>query len=289
MTKTLINGVTADFLTINDRAIHYGDGLFETILCENNRLFYWSQHYERLQRSASKLKLTCPDEQIFLSDIRSLLQENECINLSACSIKIILTRGSSERGYGIPKKTSENRLVFLSKITSDYSSLLSGQLISGELYLCKQQVSINESLAGVKHLNRLENVLARNEWPDTANNNFIDGLMLDANRHVIEGTMSNLFAIRDNQIYTPDLSRSGVNGIMRDMIIDAADRNNIPLSTLDISLDDLLAMEEIFISNSLFGIRSVNKIGDTFYKQQTITKIIYSNLLKTKEDHVQVI
>lgn len=289
MTNALINGVVADYLNINDRSIHYGDGLFETVLCSNNCLLYWPQHYQRLQTSADKLKLSCPDEQIFLNDIRLLLKENENISDNACSIKIIITRGNSERGYAIPKNTNENRLVLLSTITSEYSSLLSAQLLSGELYVCKQQVSINESLAGMKHLNRLENVLARNEWNDQTNQHFVDGLMLNANHHVIEGSMSNLFAVKDGQLYTPDLTQSGVKGVMREMIIDAADRNSIQLSTPNISLDDLFSMDEIFISNSLIGIKSVNKVGDNLYQDKTITELIFSDLIKTKDNHVQVI
>ncbi len=288
-TSALINGVTADYLNVNDRAIHYGDGLFETILCSENKLLYWSQHYLRLQRSAQRLKLRCPDEDVLLGDIRSLLKLNETPGSKVCSIKIIITRGSSDRGYVIPKKTNEKRIVLMSALAADYSSLLSGELLSGELYICKNQVSINESLAGLKHLNRLENVLARNEWNDTANNQFIDGLMLNARQQVIEGSMSNVFAIKENNLYTPDLSQSGVNGIMRDMIIDAAGRNNIQLSILNLKLEDLYEMEEIFISNSLIGIRSVNKIDASLYQQQTLTKFMLSELLKTKDDHAQIV
>lgn len=289
MSTALINGVSAEHLNINDRAIHYGDGLFETILCSDNRLLYWPQHYQRLQLSAEKLRLNCPDEQVLLNDISRLLKQNENISSAACSIKIIVTRGSGERGYVMPKKARENRIIFLSQLSPEYSSLLSGQLSSGELYLCNQQVSINEDLAGLKHLNRLENVLARNEWQQTAANKFIDGLMLNANKHVIEGTMSNLFAVRDGHLYTPDLSLSGVRGIMRDIIIAAAQRNGIQLSSLDLTLEDLSAMDEIFISNSLIGMSSVNRIGDNQYQRQAVTELIFNDLLKTKEDHVQIV
>lgn len=289
MTTALINGVTAEHLNINDRAIHYGDGLFETILCSDNRLLYWPQHYQRLLRSAEKLRLNCPDEQLLLNDISRLLKQDETMISAACSIKIIITRGSGERGYAMPKKPREKRLVFLSNLSPEYSSLLSGQLLSGELYLCKQQVSINQDLAGLKHLNRLENVLARNEWKETAGNKFIDGLMLNANKHVIEGTMSNLFAVRDGHLYTPDLSLSGVRGIMRDIIIAAAMRNGIPVSSLDLKLEQLSAMDEIFISNSLIGMRSVNKIGKNQYQGQALTELLFSDLLKTKDDHVQIV
>lgn len=289
MTSTLINGVAASHIDVNDRSIHYGDGLFETILGKNDTLFYWTQHYRRLQSCAERLGLNCPDEQVFLSDIRYLLQHKEDAFPDVYVIKIILTRGSSERGYVIPKKITENRIVLLSAVAADYPSLISGQLITGELYVCKQQVSINENLAGIKHLNRLENVLARNEWRDSDNDSFIDGLMLDADQHVIEATMSNLFAVKDNQLYTPDLRRSGVNGIMRDMVIDAAKRNGIQVSCLDLSLDELFDMEELFISNSLMGIRSVSKMAHSSYADQSITKIIFKDLLHTKDNHVEVV
>ena len=288
-TSSLINGVSADYLNINDRAIHYGDGLFETILCSEDALLYWPQHYQRLQTSADRLKLRCPDEAVFLDDIRTLLELNETSGASAYAIKIIITRGSSDRGYVIPKKTNEKRVVLISALAADYSSLVSGELLSGELYVCKNQVSINESLAGLKHLNRLENVLARNEWNDTAKHQYIDGLMLNARQQVIEGSMSNVFAVKENNLYTPDLSQSGVNGIMRDMIIDVAGRKNIQLSTVDLKLEDLYGMEEIFISNSLMGIRSANKLETSLYQQQTVTKLILAELLKTKHDHAQIL
>ena len=104
-----------------------------------------------------------------------------------------------------------------------------------------------------------------------------------------EATMSNLFAVKDNQLYTPDLRRSGVNGIMRDMVIDAAKRNGIQVSCLDLSMDDLFDMEELFISNSLMGIRPVSKMAHRSFADQNITKIIFKDLLNTKDNHVEVV
>lgn len=293
--KNLINGIGSDYLNINDRAIHYGDGLFETILCSHNTIYFWPQHYQRLQTSAEKLKLNCPDEKTLLSDITQLLEQNNKstreLNKQNYAVKIILTRGVSGRGYQytanrLTKKCNANRLVLLSAIESDYSSLLCRQLLSGDLFLCKQQASINESLAGMKHLNRLENVLARNEWNSpTTENKFIDGLMLNSNQHVIEGTMSNLFAVKDNRLYTPDLSQSGVSGVMRGVIIALAKQNNMRLSIVNLSIDEIFSMDELFISNSLIAIKSVTKLGDSLYKN-SITNTLFNQLLKKiKEQH----
>lgn len=289
--NSLINGVAADYLTINDRAIHYGDGIFETILCHNNALFYWPQHYQRLLASAKKLQIACVDEQTLLNDIAYLLTENTSSQTATFVLKIILTRGNSERGYAFTKNITSNRLVILSALDSDYSSLLTETLATGELFVCKQQVSINESLAGLKHLNRLENVLARNEWSagSDKNNKIADGLMLNVNQHVIEGSMSNLFAIKSNQLFTPDLSQSGVNGVMRDVIINLAEKNKIRLFIVNINIEELLAMDALFISNSLIGMKLINKLVTKQYHESSLINRIFKLLINTRDDYVQVL
>lgn len=286
--SSLINGINTDFINVNDRSIHYGDGLFETILCVDNKLYYWPQHYQRLSLSAAQLKIDCPSEVVLLDDISCLLAKNNSQHSQTFAIKILLSRGNSQRGYKIDKTSSINRIVMISPLVTEYSSLLSEQLLNGELFICKQQVSINESLAGLKHLNRLENVMARNEWQDNDKQSYIDGLMLNANQHVIEGTMSNLFAVKDNQLYTPQLKQSGIRGVMRDIIIEIASKLDLPLTVTSLNLDQLSSNDELFISNSLIGMKSVTKLGDCHY-QQNIALVIFDQLLKTKEDNVQFV
>jgi len=281
--RCMINGVVADHLLIHDRAIHYGDGLFETILYSDNKLHYWQQHYHRLYKSAEKLKMPCPHEQALLQDISELVSNN--ITADHYAIKIILSRGFGERGYSFSRDASINRIVLLSELDASYSSILSKTLLTGELFICEQQVSINESLAGLKHLNRLENVMARNEWNDKTMQ-FIDGLMLNADHEVIEGTMSNLFAIRDNQVFTPGLDRSGVRGVMRNAIMKKAVENNLPVMECRLAVEDLLTMDELFITNSLIGMKRVTKLGDTIYKKAAVTELLFNALLDCKEDYV---
>jgi 4-amino-4-deoxychorismate lyase len=287
----MINGVVTDFVHIDDRAIHYGDGIFETILCSDSKIYFWKQHYQRLHDSASKLNIRCPDEKLFLDEIHQLFC-NENISIKKDSvIKIILSRGAGERGYDYSDKIISNRFISLTVLDTEYSSLLSGKLLTGDLYLCKNQVSINESLAGIKHLNRLENVLARNEWANIINKkidkNIIDGLMLNADQQAIECTMSNVFAVKDKQLFTPELSQSGVRGIMRDKVINLATECDVPMSECTITVDELMLMDELFISNSLIGIKSVNSLGDKQFSQSQITKNIFEKLLDKKEEHAQ--
>ncbi len=281
----LINGVATDYLSIDDRAIHYGDGLFETILCRTGKLYFWAQHFSRLRRSAQRLKIPCPPEQLLLHDVARLLEQNNLQTETACAIKIILSRGAGERGYLFPKKVSVNRMVSLSALTTDYSSLLSAKLLSGKLFLCQQQVSINKNLAGMKHLNRLENVLARNEW----HGDYIDGLMLNANQHVIEGSMSNLFALKGQQLFTPDVTFSGVKGVMREMILQLAKNNNMDVMVQDMDMKTLLKMDELFISNSLIGMKSVTSLAAVTYNMPHVSNIIFDALLNSMEDHAQVV
>lgn len=297
--KSLINGVASDYLSVNDRSIHYGDGVFETILCNGQYLFYWQEHYQRIHASAKKLKLHCPVEEVFLADIRKLLDEHSLYkdgsykgssskDDNCFAIKIILTRGEGDRGYLFSDKAVSNRIVLVSTVETNYSSLLSNSLLSGNLFLCEQQASINKQLAGLKHLNRLENVMARNEWGTHSKEvNIIDGLMLNANEHVIEGCMSNLFAVKNNELLTPDLSLSGVNGIMRQVIIDLADKMDIKLTITNLGKEEILAMDELFISNSLIGIKSVACLESSTYGQQSIAKLIFENLINTMNDHVR--
>ena len=286
LTTSLINGIDADFLNVHDRSIHYGDGVFETILCVDNKLYYWSQHFERLRSSAASLKIECPSEQRFLDDIAQLLTDNKTQESQSSVIKIILSRGVGERGYKIDRSSSVNRIVLLSSIEKEYSSLLSETLLQGELFVCAQQVSINENLAGIKHLNRLENVMARNEWQDNTRQSYIDGLMLNANNHVIEGCMSNLFAVKGNKLFTPQLKQSGIKGVMRDTIIDVIAKNKLQLAVTDLTIDEIYDMDELFISNSLIGIKSVTKLGDYHYQKKNAA-IIFDQLLKAKEDNVE--
>ncbi len=286
--RILINGVQAEYLDVNDRSIHYGDGLFETILLSNGSLFYWQQHYQRLYQSAERLQLHCPNEDTLLNDIHRLLSAVGKTDADSYAVKIIVTRGAGERGYQYdPTACNETRILSLSPVNPDYSSLLSTRLLAGSLTVCRQQVSINENLAGLKHLNRLENVLARNEFNQRKNETFIDGIMLNANQHVIECCMSNIFALKNNTLYTPDLKLSGINGIMRNIIITIANKNNMKVNICNLTLAELMAMQEVFISNSLIGMKSVNRAGDVAFNKQDISAAIFNSLLETMNDYAQ--
>lgn len=273
----LINGIKADYIDISDRGLHYGDGLFETLLLSDGKIQFFDEHMARMQIGANRLGIRFPGASAFLDDITTLA------TLSSSTqqvIKLLLTRGSSERGYAIPDRVMPTRITVLNDYTlpAAFNSPIKARI-------CKQTASINRSLAGLKHLNRLENVLARAELDKTEN----EGLMLDENGFVIEGTMSNLFMIKEGALLTPDLSRSGVNGIIRETIITLAKRENISIDTVQLTVDDLFSADEVFICNSLIGIVQLRRIDTIEYKTGKLCLFLQSLLQQITDRHAQAL
>jgi 4-amino-4-deoxychorismate lyase len=248
--RALINGVATDQLSLSDRAIHYGDGLFETIAICNGRIEFWQRHMQRLARGCKRLGMTMPDSALLLSEARTLITNDDGV------LKIIISRGQGGRGYRpLSMDESQPTRIIVGYPWPDYPAENSEQGIA--LRYCTTSASLNPALAGMKHLNRLEQVLARAEWSDPA---IAEGLMFDMNGRLIEGTMSNLFFVRSGALHTPDLSNSGVAGIIRKVILELANSLNIPVHCQHYSRDDLECADEIFITNSIIGLWPVRQI-----------------------------
>jgi len=202
----LLNGQSAGNIDPLDRGLHYGDGLFETIAVINKQPLCWDKHLERLLSGCKSLKINFNDVDALESEVASL-----CENVDRAVLKITITSGVGGRGYQRPETgTIPTRLLAIHP-WPDYPDGYSTQGI--QVHLCSAKLGINPGLAGIKHLNRLDQVLARNEWDDT---NTMEGLMLDNNDNVIAGTMSNLFVVLpDKKLITSDLSFCGIQVIMR--------------------------------------------------------------------------
>lgn len=276
MQSIIINGIPAEHLPILDRGFQYGDGLFETIACERGALQFWDEHIIRMKNGAKALNITFPGEGKYLQDIKDILKTGLD---EKCVIKLMLTRGQGDRGYQQPRSPKPTRAVIVNHWPA-YPSEISNQGI--KVYLCKHPVSINPSLAGIKHLNRLDNILARSEW----NNEYHEGFMFDTNGNLIEGTMSNVFCIKNNTLLTPNLDRGGVNGIVREQVLLIARDKNLAHQAGNITANDLYAMDEIFITNSIIGLWPVNRVAETSYPIGNMTRLIETELrqrIKTNE------
>ncbi len=266
-TTSIINGQPQQHLPVTDRSISYGDGLFETIACVDGRLQFWSAHLQRLHEGCLRLQLPLIDESLWLEDIRQLDIGDEPV-----VIKLIISRGSGGRGYKMPGDIQPTRIVSRYDWPS-YSVELFNK--GGCLKICHTPVSVNPALAGIKHLNRLDNVLARNEWNDE---NIIDGLMLDASGHVIEGTMSNLFAVEGERLYTPRLEQAGVAGVIRQQVMELAKKLGYECEQINLSVSHLLNMDELFITNSLLGICPIRRLQENAFNDWPLTRKLQQSL-----------
>lgn len=243
MTELIINVSTE-----NDRGLQYGDGLFETIAVASGKPWLLEEHLKRLHESSITLGLYDADNFNIINEIEHIVKE-KCKDLPRHVIKVMLTRGVGGRGYAPPSKTTLNCIVSVSEFPRYPTHLHKG---GGTLIRCKTYASTNPSLAGMKHLCRLENVLARQEWQSA---DITDGLMATSDGQLIEGTMSNVFVLRQGQWKTPHLTMAGVNGVMRRRILDTGFASEDTML-----IDEVQHADAVLICNSVMGIVPIKQL-----------------------------
>lgn len=259
----IINGGADLGVSPFDRGLSYGDGVFRTFKVVEGLPIDWPLHYQRLVNDCGAIGIVCPSAEVLMSDIQNLFLPND--NAVA---KIIITRGEGERGYAPPAVTIPTRVL----IKSSMPTYLDAHYLSGvRLHLCDTRLALQPKLAGIKHLNRLENILARMEWREES---IFDGLMMDMQSNVIECTMSNIFARVGSHLYTPDLSQCGVAGITRQRILGLESLLGLNCSEVTITLPELLSADEVIVCNSLYGAFQVTAIGNQTWEQQSLASTI---------------
>jgi 4-amino-4-deoxychorismate lyase len=245
-------------LDLNNRGLAYGDGLFETIAFINGKLHNWQAHYSRLQLGCKRLSLHCPNEADLLKQIkfkRNRLQSTQSDKqISKGILKLILTRGNGGRGYQYDKGQQPVLIICWNKWPDIPEKHYSDGI---EATVCATRLALQPLLAGIKHLNRLEQVLAKNELSDTT---YAEGITLDYNEQLIEGTSSNLFFVKNGHLCTPELDNCGVKGTLRSLVMQIARINDIPVSEGKYTLTDLREADEVFFTNSIIGIYPVSKL-----------------------------
>ena len=251
--QILINGIEGQSLDVADRGLAYGDGLFETIAVRDGKPMLWKEHLLRLSQGFNRLGFPPLDTELLLCELTQLSANSDGV------AKLTITRGSGPRGYAPPKSPMLTRIVqFTSK-----PSVIPAYLAEGvESLFCKTPLAINPLLAGLKHLNRLEQVLARGEWRDEA---VYEGIMCDTEGYVVEGTCSNLFLVSNGQLFTPTIDRCGIAGVMRASILEAAHDLGITAQEVRIEKERIKEAEAVFLTNSLWGMVPVNRIDDMVF------------------------
>jgi 4-amino-4-deoxychorismate lyase len=268
----LINGRLCDTLLVTDRGLHYGDGLFETVAVIADKPQHWQAHLKRLEAGCVRMGIPFPGAAI-LDDEFSRMPSS----VERWVLKIIVTRGSGGRGYRPPATTQPTRML-CQYPWPDYADALADGGV--RVRICAARMGINPILAGIKHLNRLEQVMARREWDDYE---IAEGLMLDTGGHLIAGTMSNLFLAAQGQVRTPTLTGAGIAGVMREQVMEAARQLGLPVHVGVFGEPDLARADEVFLTNSLIGIWPVIEIAGAGGRKMApgpITRTLQAQLLK---------
>ncbi|NOH70952.1 aminodeoxychorismate lyase [Vibrio pectenicida] len=258
-----VNGQATDMISLRDRSFQYGDGCFTTMLVKDSQVQHWDKHKARMQSCLELLGITPPNWQQVESWLRKAI-----IADAKSGLKLHISRGEGGRGYSPNHVMSPSITINAFNYPIHYERWL----IDGiRLGICTLRLGLNPLLAGHKHNNRLEQVLLKAEMDKEG---LPDGVVLDINDNVIETTSANIFWVKEDVIYTPDLSNAGVKGVMQRVIIDFAAKNKIDVKTGQYSLEELFNADEVFVSNSLLGVAQVDFIGKQAYDKGPITKQI---------------
>ena len=247
--RTSVDGVIDGTLSPHDRGVLYGDALFETVLFLDGRAPLWARHIARLADGCRRLGFPLPD-----ADALHAEGAARSVGLARAAVRIMLTRGVGERGYAPPAAPRVTVVVAAAPAPVVPAAWIEHGVW---LFVCATRYATPSALAGVKHGNRLEQVLARAEWTDVA---YAEGLMCDAHGRAISATAANLFARIDGMLATPSVERCGVAGVARAEVLACRD-----VRVRDIGVDELARADEVFLTSSLRGIVPVAAIGQTRY------------------------
>ncbi len=257
-------------MSIKDRGFNYGDGLFETILVKNNKCLYQVDHIKRLIKGCDILRIPTPSKQLINDSIKKSIGKTK-----DCIIKIIYTRGLSDHGYGYDKDITPQ--LYVIKKRKSFSK--KKKFIS--LGYSQYTLNDNSSLAKIKHMNRLEQILGITLKPKKMFDNYI---LTNKKNHIFECISSNIFfyTFKDNKfsIHTPDLKNNGVDGILKQQIIKTLHKKNIPILERIIEKKNINKYHGAFICNSISGVEFVHKIDKQLlihieYLEDLLHKYIY--------------
>jgi 4-amino-4-deoxychorismate lyase len=258
MLECLVDGEISERVSALDRGLHYGDGLFETMAVFQGMPRFWQGHVDRLAAGCQQLGLPLAPQAVLLREVQTVSAGQR-----RCVVKIIVTRGTSGRGYAAETPARSNRVVCSWPWPQDPGDLVETGI---RMRICALRLGIQPALAGLKHLNRLEQVMARAEWHDRS---IHEGLLLDAEDYVVSAISSNLFLVSGGRLLTPRLDRCGVRGVMRKAILNAFRER---CEQRRITLDMLPEADEVFVCNAVRGIFPVTRIDHWEYGIGPVTR-----------------
>ncbi|MBL0482130.1 aminodeoxychorismate lyase [Aeromonas veronii] len=264
----LINGMKLDTISAYDRGLAYGDGHFTTMAVREGRVLQWPAHLARLQLANNRLGLVEPDWDLLTREVEEMVAEQP-----QCVAKVILTRGEGGRGYDGSGCQHTTRIISLAPFPTHYGQW---QQEGIEMVVCRQRIGDAPMLAGLKTLNRLEQVLLKSEL---VSRNAVEGIVLNSRGFLVEGVSANLFWRRGKTVFTPDLARGGVDGIMRRQVMAMLKQMSIELRVVEAPLESLWQAEEVWLTNTLMGVVPVNGIEDIHYPPAVLSRRLQERLV----------
>ena len=258
MLECLVDGELSDRVSVLDRGLQYGDGVFETMAVFHGTPRFWQGHMDRLEAGCAALGLPTTSQTVLLREVQTVAAAQR-----RCVVKVMVTRGVSGRGYRAETPARANRIVCSWPWPEDPGDLNATGI---RARICRLRLATQPALAGHKHLNRLEQVLARAEWDDPT---IHEGLLLDGEDQVVSAISSNLFVVLNGRLLTPRLDRCGVRGVMRRAILNAFRER---CEQRRIGLDMLPEADEIFVCNAVRGVFPVIRIDHWEYGIGPLTR-----------------
>ena len=255
--RSLVNGVPTGLACVLDRGFSYGDGLFESVRFVGATAPLWSRHMQRLSGDCARLLLPAPDPAVLWNEALLVAR-----GMQHCVVRITLTRGVGARGYALPDNVSATRVVAACAPPQIFAAAYDRGI---RARVCELRLAEQPALAGMKTLNRLEQVLARAEWHDP---DIAEGILRADDGRVISATMANVFAVIDGQLLTPALDRCGIAGVGRAEVL----ATDVHPRVARLSLEDLYNASEIFLSSSVRGIVPVRSINTKQFMPSALTR-----------------
>ena len=267
-------------ISVLDRGFAYGDGLFETMRVYSGKIFRLEHHLDRLFQSARSILIELP---ITRNEIRSAIYAAIKLNgLSNSIVRLTVTRGELDSGVNVDY-SSPPTIVILVKPVKAISKKTYKDGIGIKLY--KKSAIRTQGISNkIKSCNYLSNIILRE---NALKENFFEAILLDHNHNVTEGTISNIFIIKNNQLKTPITNEFVLSGIIRQAILDLCLENNIPFKEDRITERELYEADELFLTNSAIEILPVRNINHHKLKNRgmrPMTKHIHMLLLKSFEE-----
>lgn len=245
---TLVNGQPSNSVEAHDRGLAYGDGVFRTIQTQAHQPVWWADQYAKLVADCEALMLVGPDEATLHAEVCQVAEAGQGV------VKILITRGVGQRGYALPVDAGGTRIVHAAALPA-YAQPDAPQEVA--VRWCQLRLSRQPRLAGIKHLNRLENVLARAEWNDPA---IFEGLLCDESGALISGVSSNVFWVRNHTVHTPELNECGVAGVARARVLRIAAQWGMSVYIDRFLPDAILGADEVMLCNSVIGVRRIAQL-----------------------------